>query len=167
MADRNHVTVVCTANICRSPMGEKLLAHALQAEAAPLNAIVVDSAGVSAFSGEPASVNSVRALKKVGLDASSHQSQGMTQSIIDRSLAIFCMTESHRSLIDMQFQRTTPHIYLFRELMGGGAAVEIPDPFGSSLPAYEAARDSMVEAVPSIVAFLKEHYDELKNPTPA
>ncbi|MDP0497849.1 MAG: low molecular weight protein arginine phosphatase [Verrucomicrobiota bacterium JB024] len=167
MADRNHVTVVCTANICRSPMGEKLLAHAFEAEGEPLAGINVVSAGVSAFSGEPASVNAVRALKKVGLELSSHRSQGVTQSLIDRSLAIFCMTQSHRAMIEMQFEKTTPHIYLFRELIGGGADIEIPDPFGSSLPAYEAARDSMVEAVPSIVAFLKANYDQLKNPTPA
>ncbi len=165
MPDRNTVTVVCTANICRSPMGEKLLAHALEAEGSPLSSIVVRSAGVSAFSGEPASVNSERALKKVSLDLTSHRSQILTQELIDQSLAIFCMTQSHRQMIEMQFAKTTPHIYLFRELMGGGADVEIPDPFGSSLPAYEAARDSMVEAVPSIVAFLKERYDELKNPT--
>lgn len=167
MSDRNHVTVVCTANICRSPMGEKLLAHALQAAGEPLSSITVQSAGVSAFCGEPASANALRAVKKVGLDLSGHRSQGMTQAIVDQSLAIFCMTQTHRAMIEMQFAQTTPHVYLFRELMGGGADVEIPDPFGSSLPAYEAARDSMVEAVPSIVAFLKAHYNELKNPTPA
>jgi len=156
MSERNLVTVICTANICRSPMGEKLLAHALQAEAEPLRSLVVVSAGVSAYGGEPASPNSVRALDKVGIKLDKHKSQALTQNMIDRSLAIFCMTQSHRMLIDMQFEKTTPHIYLFRELMGKGAEREIPDPYGQNLSAYEATRDSMVEAIPSLVAFLKK-----------
>ncbi len=156
MSERNQVTIVCTANICRSPMGEKLLAHALQAEAEPLRSLVVQSAGVSAYGGEPASPNSVRALEKVGIELKHHKSQPLTQQIVDSSVAIFCMTQSHRMLIDMHLEKTTPHIYLFRELMGDGAEREIPDPYGQNLAAYEATRDSMVEAIPSIVAFLKK-----------
>lgn len=164
MGKRDYVTVVCTANICRSPMGERLLAHALRAEDSPLKDIRVLSAGVSAFSGEPASTNAVRAMDKVGLDLSDHKSQSLTQNILDRSLAVFCMTQSHQLMIDMHLAKTTPHIYLFREMIGGGAAPEIPDPFGRDLSTYEAARDSMVEAIPSIITFLAEHYDALKEP---
>ena len=32
---------------------------------------------------------------------------------------------------------------------------EIPDPYGGSLKVYEAARDEMVEAIPSLLEFLK------------
>ena len=45
---RDHVIMLCTGNICRSPMAEKLLQHALAAEEAPLNQIQVVSAGVAA-----------------------------------------------------------------------------------------------------------------------
>ena len=32
---------------------------------------------------------------------------------------------------------------------------EIGDPFGGSLKVYEASRDEMVEAIPSLIEFLK------------
>ena len=43
-----------------------------------------------------------------------------------------------------------------RDLIDGDVDREIPDPFGGPLPAYEASRDSMVEAIPSIVQFLRK-----------
>jgi protein-tyrosine-phosphatase len=56
------VTCVCTANVCRSPMAEALLRHALAAEPEPLKSLQVVSAGVSAWDGYPITENSAAAL---------------------------------------------------------------------------------------------------------
>ncbi|MEM8549969.1 MAG: low molecular weight protein arginine phosphatase [Verrucomicrobiota bacterium] len=159
MGERNQITVICTANICRSPMAEKLLAHALKAQEPPLSQLVVQSAGVSAYGGEPASANAVKALQKVGLDLSQHESQAVTKDMVERSFAIFCMTQTHRMMLDMSFpDKLPPHVYLLRELMADTADHEIPDPYGRDLAAYESSRDSMVEAIPSIIDFLKSEF---------
>jgi len=155
---RDHIIVVCTANICRSPMGERLLAHGLAAEASPLKELTVASAGISAYQGDPASENSVKALRPVGIDLADHRSQQVSQELLDRAFAVFCMTQTHRALIEAHFRPQPPYLYLFRELMGEDASLEIPDPFGRSYPEYELCRDAMVEAIPSILAFLREHY---------
>lgn len=158
MPARDHIIVVCTANICRSPMAERLLAHGLAAEASPLNQLKVASAGISAYSGDPASLNSVKALKSVGLDLGNHKSQQISQELLDQAFAVFCMTQTHRALIEVHFQYVPKHLYLFRELMPEGSSIEIPDPFGRDLKEYEACRDSMVEAIPSLLAFLRQEY---------
>jgi protein-tyrosine-phosphatase len=150
-----YILTVCTANICRSPMAEVLLQHALRAQPEPLKSLQVLSAGVAARRGERVSENSVIALKKVGIDLSSHASQPLTQTLVDGALAIFCMTESHRAMIELNFEPPPRHLYLFREFMPAPADPEIADPFGGSLKLYEACRDEMVEAVPSLVEFLK------------
>ena len=150
------VIVVCTANICRSPMGEKLLRHALAAEPEPLRSIQVVSAGIAAARGQPATDNSVAALKKVGIDLSGHASQPLTQELLDRALAVFCMTESHRSMIELHFDRVPKNLHLFREFIGRDGNAEIPDPFGGNYREYEACRDSMVEAIPSLVQHLRQ-----------
>lgn len=147
------IIIVCTANICRSPMGEKLLQHALAAEPEPLRSLRVVSAGIAASRGQPATDNSVAALKKVGLDISKHTSQPLTQTLLDDALAVFCMTESHRAMIELNFGRVPKALHLFREFVGRDP--EIPDPFGGNFREYEACRDSMVEAVPSLVKFLR------------
>ena len=70
MAESGLIIAVCTGNICRSPMAEVLLAHALKAESGRLANFRVISAGVAARDGDRASANSVTAVKKVGLDLS-------------------------------------------------------------------------------------------------
>lgn len=150
------IVVVCTGNICRSPMAEGLLAHALAAEAAPLKNLQVVSAGVAARSGTPPSANSVAAMKKVGLDISSHQSQPLTPELLDQAAAVFVMTETHRAVIHASFDPTPRNIYLLREFMPREAEKEIADPYGGPLPLYEECRDEIVESIPSVVAFLRK-----------
>jgi len=136
-------------------MGAALLRHALAAQAEPLRSLPVISAGVSARAGEPMTEHSVTALKKVGVDTSRHSSRLLTQEMLDRAVLVLCMTESHRDMIEATAQRPPKNLYLFRELMRTGDSPEIADPYGGPLAAYEVSRDEMVEAIPSLIAFLK------------
>ena len=149
------IVTVCTANICRSPMAAALLQHALVAQPEPLRSLKVISAGVAARPGEPVSENSVIALRKVGIDISHHRSQALTQRMIDEALVVICMTESHRAMIQVQAEPVPQHLFLFREFVPGDGEKEIGDPYGGPLRVYEAARDEMVESIPSLVAHLK------------
>ncbi len=137
-------------------MAAALLQHALAAQPEPLRSLKVISAGVAARNGEPVSENSVLALKKVGIDISHHRSQPLTQQMLDQALAVICMTESHRAMIQVQAEPVPRNIFLFREFMPAAADKEIGDPYGGPLKIYEACRDEMVEAVPSIIEFLKK-----------
>ena len=136
-------------------MAEGLLQHALRGQPEPLKSIKVISAGVAARAGEPVSENSVIALKKVGIDLAGHVSQPLTQKLVEGALAVFCMTESHRAMIELSFDPPPKNLFLLRELMPNVAECEIADPFGGPLRMYEASRDEMVEAIPSILDFLR------------
>lgn len=155
MAQPGHILTVCTANICRSPMAEALLQHALRAEPEPLRSIKVISAGVAARSGERMSPHSVTALKKAGIPFNGHSSQPLTPALLKGALAVLCMTESHRAMIQMAYDPPPKHLYLFREFMPAPANPEIADPYGGTLLDYESCRDEMVEAIPSLVKFLR------------
>jgi protein-tyrosine-phosphatase len=155
MPDAGQILVVCTGNVCRSPMGAALLQHALSAQPEPLRSLRVLSAGVASRTGQPASPNAVAALKKVGIDLKGHVSQPVTQELLDRSLLVLCMTESHRDMIELTADPVPKRLHLFREFTGVKENMEIPDPYGMHLSAYEASRDEMVSAIPSIVAFLQ------------
>jgi protein-tyrosine-phosphatase len=137
-------------------MGAALLQHALAGQPEPLRSLKVLSAGVASRTGQPASPNAVMALKKVGIDLHGHVSRPVTQELLDRSLLVLCMTESHRDMIELTAEPVPPRLHLFREFTGSKENMEIPDPYGLHLSAYEASRDEMVSAIPSIVAFLQK-----------
>lgn len=136
-------------------MAEGLLAHALAGQPEPLKSLKVTSAGVAARNGDLVSENSVVALRKTGIDISKHLSRALTQEMLDGALAVFCMTEAHRAMIELQAAPAPKHLYLFREFLKNSGPAEIGDPYGGPLKLYEAARDEMVEAIPSLVKFLK------------
>jgi protein-tyrosine phosphatase len=137
-------------------MAEKLIAHALAAQPRPWCDLRVISAGVSAMPGQPASANSVKALARVGLDLSQHRSTQVTSRIMETSAALFCMTESHRRILRGYFPTSGTPVHLMREFMPSSADPQIPDPYGSSLDAYMQCRDSMVEALPSLIDFIMQ-----------
>ncbi|MCF3652152.1 low molecular weight protein arginine phosphatase [Synoicihabitans lomoniglobus] len=158
MADQDTglLLAVCTANICRSPMVEALLAHALKVETGALANLKVASAGVAARNGDPASANSVEAMRKVGLDISGHRSQALTAELLEQATAVFVMTETHRAIIQATFDPTPRNVFLLREFMPRDADKQIADPFGGPLPLYEGCRDEIVESIPSVMAFLRK-----------
>jgi protein-tyrosine-phosphatase len=148
------ITVVCTGNICRSPMAERLLSHALQAEPEPLRSCRVVSAGVAAFPGDPPSGNAVRALKAVGLDLGDHRSRPLSDQLADDSDLILAMTTAHVEAIRERHPEIKAPVFRFREWVAAGPR-EVADPFGGGLDVYTETRDNLAEAIPSIIAFLK------------
>lgn len=151
------ITVVCTGNVCRSPMAERLLNHALKAEPDPLRSITVQSAGIAAASGDPASDHSLKAMNAVKIDLSDHRSRPFSGWMAESSDLILTMTSSHIDAIRMQYPGLAVPVFRFREWVDSGSP-EVPDPFGGPLDLYVETRDSLAEAIPSILKFIKKEF---------
>jgi protein-tyrosine-phosphatase len=135
-------------------MAAGLLRHFLAGQPEPLRSLTVVSAGLTTRTGLPASENAVIAMKKVGVALDGHQSRPVTQALLDGALAVFVMTEAHRAMLQLQFERVPAHLHLFRQFLPPPADPEVEDPYGAPLSVYEACRDNLVEAVPGVVRFL-------------
>lgn len=153
---QRYVTCVCTANICRSPMAAKLLEHALAAEPEPLKSLIPISGGIAAWDGDGPSKNSVHVLKNVGLDISRHRSRRVTLEMAENSLILLCMTIAHKHILNESFPDLKQPVHLLRDFLPSATELEIRDPYGMDLNSYEVCRDSIVEAVPSVVEFLRK-----------
>ena len=150
------IVFVCTANVCRSPMAEKLFIDALEKAETKKN-IKVFSAGISAMDGDQASENSIQACEEIGLDLKDHRSAALTRATAENASAIFCMTESHRALLQMYFDLPEKtQIFLMREFIEDGSK-ELPDPFGQSLEVYRDCRENMKEALPSLLNWVEKN----------
>ena len=150
------IVFVCTANVCRSPMAEKLFVDAFQ-KSNSKKKIKVFSAGISAMDGDQASANSIQACEEIGLDLKDHRSAALTRATAENASAIFCMTESHRALLQMYFDLPEKtQVFLMREFIEDGSN-DLPDPFGQDMDVYRDCRENMKESLPSLQNWVEKN----------
>ena len=138
-------------------MAEALLRATLVKRGQGLEKLKVASFGLAAEGGQPPSANSVKAMQRIGLDVSGHRSRLLTQAEVDRSIVIFGMTESHLAALHARFDVLPAFVLLLRDVLPTDVPRDIPDPFGGGYRDYEECRDSMVEAIPAMVEFLRQN----------
>ncbi len=144
--------MVCTGNVCRSPMAEYLLRHWL----GPDTAWEVRSAGVSAMEGEPASEAAVVALAERGIDASGHRSRMLDQGWVDAADLIVVMTDAHRRIVEGRFPATRGKVFLLKSFGPAGRDEDIDDPIGMPLDVYRDVCAEMDAVMPDLVLHLHE-----------
>lgn len=92
------VLTVCTGNIGRSPMMERLLRH--HASAAPLDApLQVASAGTWGLEGEPMEPEAAQALRERGVDAAGFTARRLHEPLIAAADLVLTATREHRSAV--------------------------------------------------------------------
>ncbi len=123
--------------------------------------IEVQSAGVSAGRGQPASMDSVRALRTLGIDLSRFRSQPVTEELVEQATHIFVMTRDHRRLLELFFPEASGKTYLVREFDNGSP--DVPDPIGLGREVYERCRDVIRRSLPDLLNFIDQDTSSMSN----
>lgn len=134
--------VVCTANQCRSPMAEALIAARAAREGA---AVSVSSAGTWARAGAPAMPSAVAVMAERGLDISRHGAREVSAPLLRSAALVLVMTEGHREALCAEFPESAARIALFSSLDGG--RWDIADPVAEPIDAYRATADELARLV--------------------
>ena len=135
MPDRPfHITVVCTGNICRSPMGEVILRDLFD-EAGLGDDVTVDSAGTTRWEvGNPLDPRAAAELRRRGYDGSAHVARQFEPDWLSSTDLLLAADAGHASVL-RRWARTpadAAKVHLLREFDPAAVAagtLEIDDPW--------------------------------------
>ncbi len=129
------ILIVCTANQCRSPLGEALLQRSLTTEY-PKQAWQVQSAGTWASNGRPAHPDMRTAAAEAGLNLNDHRARNVDSIDLESYDLILTMEQSQKEALQIEFPRVRSRVYLLSEMLG--ITYDVPDPIGGPLDDYRA-----------------------------
>lgn len=140
------VLVVCTGNLCRSPMVAALL-RARIARDETRQGWRVDSAGVWAAEGYPASTHAIDEMALRGIELRAHRSRTVTRELVGAADLVLVMTRHHAEALEAAFREHAHKVCLFSEMVG--QVYDISDPYGGVREEYACVAselEQMIEA---------------------
>ncbi len=138
-----YILIVCTANVCRSPVAEAVLRDRLKKIGT--DDWELGSAGTWAYPGQSAAEFSIQLMAEQGLDIEDHASQIISGKLLSNSDLVLCMELGHVEALRAEFPDERAKIYLITEM--SDRHYSVVDPYGGPLNSYE----DMVEEVTMLI----------------
>ncbi|MDP3272182.1 hypothetical protein [Limnobacter sp.] len=127
------VTVICTANICRSPMGQAILQA--KADAAGLK-INVNSCGVQALTGKRPDKQALGALERAGYSIGEEKrAEQLLMPQANAAQLMLVMENRHKQWIMQNFPAYSGKVWLMGHWNGQS---EVADPIGQGPAEFDA-----------------------------
>jgi len=126
------VLILCTGNICRSPMAAGLLKHAAYNTN---KGLTVDSAGLAALVDRPADPIAVRFMAERGIDISNHRARQATEDLLRGYPLILVMERGQQEFVEGTWPALHGRVYRWGEWQD----FDVPDPYGRDEPAFREA----------------------------
>lgn len=128
------IMFVCTGNICRSAMAEKLLKKKID-EKNLNDKFSIYSSGISAYSDDRPTYEAVKVMNdEYKVDLSDHRATPIIDSKIEEMDLVLCMTRAHKQILSSIYPNLKNKIFLIKEYVGLDG--DVLDPYGGTLKIY-------------------------------
>lgn len=131
----DRILILCTGNICRSPMAQALLRKRWRRPGT-----VVQSAGTSALVGEPAEPFAIEICREAGVDLSGHRAQQATLPLMASMDLVLTMEQGHTDWVTRQYPQLHGRVH---KLLRWRDDAEIADPYRQPRAEFEKAFDAI------------------------
>ena len=103
----------------------------------------IESAGIWAVTGYPATKDAALVISGMGLDLLDHRSQPITESLLEKFNLILCMENDHVNFIKRSFPSSKDRVFLLSEMADQDQ--DILDPVGHPHNAYKDTANEIHE----------------------
>lgn len=164
------ILFVCTGNICRSPIAERLaLRHGQRLEIPNFR---VSSAGTRAVIGHTMHHQAARVLESLGGDASAFAARQLTAKTASSASLVLTMTRAHRdavlelapnklhktftlaeaSLLASDFgANTVADLSVLRSQLAVQNLLDVPDPIGQNAEVFHSVGTQIADLLPAVI----------------
>ena len=151
------VLLVCTANICRSPMAEGLMRLKLE-QRDMLRKTSVHSAGTHAFQpGRPADPRAKKVCSREGIDLRKCRARQITDQDFEKYDHILALDgKNYRWLLDACPELYRDKVSLLGSWSEEARNADIPDPYYGNLAGFEAVFSMLNEPINEFVTHLTD-----------
>ena len=155
MREMLHITFVCSGNICRSPMAEKMFAHQI-AERGLSAAVRVSSAGTGNWHvGSGADERAVRVLRERGYPTE-HRAAHVGEDHLCADLVIALGRNHARILTDWGVDPARLRLMRSFDPKSGAHPLDVEDPYYGDHADFEETFTVLAAALPGLHAWVDE-----------
>lgn len=124
--------------------------------------INIESAGIFAAPGEPASLQAIEAMERQSIDISGHKSRQLTKEMLDRADLILAMTKNHKRAIASISSKSIHKTFSLTEYAyeDKGKHTDIRDPYGFPVHEYEKSLIEIKNALINVLEKLTKKNEE-------
>jgi protein-tyrosine phosphatase len=122
------ILLVCTGNICRSPLAEGLLRQHLPQ-------LRIYSAGLAAVLGQPATAETQALALAAGADIAAHRAQQINAFLVQSAQLILVAEQRQRQDIEKQYPTSRGRVFRICE----ASQQDIPDPYLGDAARYQSS----------------------------